>query len=231
MPQMGLRLKFNVVLLALTAITLTLILWTDYRHESSTLMDAHAAHVTAVGAQASGTPVARGMLPDRTARRSLRVHLALAITLLLMMAGVVNATVQSLILRPVASMRDRLGALQRGNWRVPAGPAGDDELGALNAGFQRLGLEIDALAAHGLRAERLATLALVSKRIEARIAPEIAVIGEIAARLTSQATARRDGERLGRAAADILRAVHEFDAAFAVHTVKRPVADITSKVS
>ena len=39
----GLRLKFNLVLVPIIALSLAVLLWADYQHEFSSLMDAHAA--------------------------------------------------------------------------------------------------------------------------------------------------------------------------------------------
>ena len=128
----------------------------------------------------------------------------------------VNVAVGSYVLRPVALMRRRLTGLRRGQWRGRVEPGGYDELGTLYEGFQRLGPEIDALVGQVLHAERLAALALVSKRFALRIDPEVTKIGAVAARLTATDTAdaRAEGEELGRAAAAILHALHEYDAAF-----------------
>ena len=221
--NIGLRLKFNLVLVPIVALGIAAIMSADYRHESSTLMEAHAAHVTPVGAAAPTGPMDPWTLPDAAARRSLRTHLLFGGILLVVVVLGVNVTLQSLILRPVALMSQRLASLERGDWRGPVGAAGHDELGALYEGFQRLGPEIEALVSHVLHADRLATLALVSKRLEARIDPEVTRVGEVAGRLTSPEAvdARAEGELLGRAAANILRAVHEYDAAFATSSTRR----------
>jgi hypothetical protein len=215
----GLRLKFNLVLVPTIALGIAEIVWVDYRHESATLMEAHAAHVSVVADGATTGPMDPWTLPDVAARRRLRLHAMAGSALLVIVIVAVNLTLQALILRPIASMRDRIDKLQRGQWRDGEGAASgrDDEIGVLFDGFRHLAREIDALVGQILHADRLAILALVSKRVEARIEPEVRRIGEVAGRLTfgEPTDARADGEALGRAAAAILTAVHEHDAAFA----------------
>jgi hypothetical protein len=156
-------------------------------------------------------------LPDEAARRSLTFHLVYGGALVALVIGAVNVVLGWYILRPVALMRQRLTGLQRGHWRGPVDPGGNDEIGTLYEGFQRLGPEMDALVAHILHAERLAMLALVSKRFEQQAEPEVKRIAGIAGRLAGSdaAEARKDGKELARAAAHILQAMHEHDAVFA----------------
>ena len=215
----GLRLKFNLVLVPTVALGIAAIVWADYRHESSTLMEAHAVHVSRVGTGATAGPMDPWTLPDAATQRSLRMHAVAGGALLVVVVIVVNLTLQGLVLRPIAAMRKRIAGLEHGHWRgqeMGATSGRDDEVGALYDGFRRLGSEIDALVGQLLHADRLATLALFSRRVEARVEPEVRRIGEIAGRLTSgePTDARAEGERLGRAAANILRAVHEYDAVF-----------------
>lgn len=214
----GLRLKFNLVLVPTIAVGIAAIVLADYRHESATLMEAHAAHVSVVGEGATAGPMDPWTLPDVAARRSLRLHAMAGGALLVIVIVAVNLTLQALILRPIASMRERIGKLQRGQWRDGEGAASgqEDEIGLLFNGFRQLGPEIDALVGQLLHADRLAILALVSKRVEARVAPEVRRIGEVAGRLTlgEPTDSRADGEALARAAAAILTAVHEHDAVF-----------------
>lgn len=217
--RVGLRLKFNLVLVPTVALGIAAIVWADYRHESSTLMEAHAVHVSRVGTGATAGPMDPWTLPDAATQRSLRMHAVAGGALLVVVVIVVNLTLQGLVLRPIAAMRKRIAALEHGHWRgqeMGATSGRDDEVGALYDGFRRLGSEIDALVGQLLHADRLATLALVSRRVEARVEPEVRRIGEVAGRLTSgePPDARAEGERLGRAAAAILRAVHEYDAVF-----------------
>lgn len=222
----GLRLKFNLVLIPTIAVGIASIVWADYRHESSTLMEAHALHVSRVGTGATAGPMDAWTLPDAATQRSLRIHAVAGGALLVIVVIVVNLTLQGLVLRPIAAMRRRITALERGHWRgqeMGATSGRDDEVGVLYDGFRRLGSEIDALVGQLLHADRLATLALVSRRVEARVEPEVRRIGEIAGRLTSNEPTdpRAEGERLGRAAANILQAVHEYDAVFAQRTGAR----------
>jgi HAMP domain-containing protein len=224
--SIGLRLKFNLVLIPTIAVGIASIVWADYRHESTTLMEAHALHASRVGTGATAGPMDPWTLPDAATQRSLRMHAVAGGALLVVVVIVVNLTLQGLVLRPIAVMRRRVAALEHGHWRgqeLGETSGGDDEVGALYDGFRRLGSEIDALVGQLLHAERLATLALVSRRVEARVEPEVRRIGEIAGRLTSNEPVdpRLEGERLGRAAANILHAVHEYDAVFAQRTGAR----------
>ena len=224
--SLGLRLKFNLVLVPTLTLGIAAIVWADYRHESATLMEAHAAHVSRVGTGATAGPMNPWTLPDAAAQRSLRLHAVAGGALLVVVIIAVNMTLQGLVLQPVASMRMRIGKLEHGHWRGQEASAASrrkDEVGALYEGFRRLGSEIDALVGQLLRADRLATLALVSKRIEACIEPEVRRIAEVAGRLTSGEPTddRAEGELLGRAAANILRAVREYDAVFVQRTGAR----------
>jgi hypothetical protein len=113
-----------------------------------------------MSAGAAGGPMDPWTLPDEAARRSLTFHLVYGGALVALVIGAVNVVLGWYILRPVALMRQRLTGLQRGHWRGPVDPGGNDEIGTLYEGFQRLGPEMDALVAHILHAERLAMLAL-----------------------------------------------------------------------
>lgn len=212
----GLRLKFNLVLVPIVAFGIAAMVWADYRHEYATLMEAHAGHASRVGTGAATGPMDPWSLPGAAVRRSLGMHVVYGGGLLVILVLAINGALHALILRPVALMRQRLAGLEHGQWRGPVESGGDDELGSLYEDFQRLGPEIDALVGQVLHAERLAALALVSKRFAARIEPEVRRIGAVAARLvsTDAAGARAEGEELGRAAAAILHAVHQYDAAF-----------------
>ena len=213
----GLRLKVNLALVPIVAVGIAIMIWADYRHEYGTLMEAHAAHTSTIGTRAAGGPMDPWTLPDVAARRSLTFHLVYGGALVALVIGSVNVVLGWYILRPVALMRQRLTGLQRGQWRGPVDPGGNDELGTLYEGFQQLGPEIDALVGHILHAERLAMIALVSKRFEQHAEPEVKRIVGIAGRLarSNGADGREDGAQLARAAAHILRAVHEYDAVFA----------------
>lgn len=213
----GLRLRFNLVVVPIVALGMAVMVWADYRHEYATLMEAHALHASVVGGVPPAGPLAPWSLPGPAVQRSLLMHVTYAGVLLLSLVLGLNVILHLLILRPVALMRQRLAGLERGHWRGPMGTTGDDELGSLHRDFQRLGPEIDALVGHALHAERLAMLALVSKRFEQHAEPEVKRIAEIASRLATshESEARRDGEELARAAAGILKAVHAYDGAFA----------------
>ena len=219
----GLRLRFNLVVLPIVALGIAVMVWADYRHEYAALMEAHAVHTSVVDSIAPAGPLAFRSLPDAAVRRSLVMHLAYAGALLVILLLALNIVLHVLVLRPVALMRERLASFERGQWRWPQESGADDEVGSLYEDFQSLGLEIDALVGQVLHAERLAMIALLSKRFEQQAGPEVGRIAAIAGRLAQSGApdARKDSEELGRAAAGILQAVHAYDAVFAPSDVSR----------
>lgn len=208
----GLRLKFNAMLIPIVAAGLSAILWADYQHEFSTLMEAHALHSTSIGSVQPTGPLDPTTLPEVVAARSFRVHLATGGVILALLVGAVNLALTIFVLHPIGVMHQRIAGMEHGRWRGGVRPTSGDEVGNLHAAFQRLGPELDALMAHALHAERLAAVALVSKRIAAQIEPEVAVIARVAA-----AVAAHDGTgaaRLAQAAANILGSVRQLDRVF-----------------
>lgn len=229
--QIGLRLRFNLILIPIVAVGLAAIVWADYRHEFTTLLAAHALHSAPVGSAAPPGPLEAGTLPNVVARRSLKMHAIYGSAVLVLLVLAVNLTLTLLVLRPISAVRQRMAVMERGHWRGPVAPGTGDELGQLSEAFQRLGLGIDALVSHILQAERLATLALLSKRLQAQIEPEVGTISRVAAALVAEkreatlpaeaGSYTASAEELGRAAANILRAVHASDRAFDRSTALR----------
>lgn len=169
----GVRLKFNLVLLPVLTVLIGLFAWFDYRHELSAVMEAHTIHAGATSGRVSSGPVSPATTPEAVARRALEIHGAFGLLALVLIVIVVNGTVWRLILHPVDRIRQRIERMTRGEWRGGGGSVSDDEVGQLSADFDRLGLAVDALAGQLLHAERLATLALVARRLEGAVIPEV----------------------------------------------------------
>ena len=208
----GLRLKFNAMLIPIVASGLAVILWADYRHELSTLMEAHALHSTAIGSVDAIGPLDLAMLPEVVAARSFRAHLAIGGVILALLVAAVNLALTVFVLHPIGVMHQRIDGMEHGRWRGDVRPTSGDEVGTLDAAFQRLGPELDALMAHALQTERLAAVALVSKRIAAQIEPEVGVIARVAAAVVEHDST--GAARLAQAAANILGSVRQLDRLF-----------------
>lgn len=169
----GVRLKFNLVLLPVLTILIGLFAWFDYRHELSAVMEAHTIHVGATSGGVSSGPVSPATSPEAVGRRALEIHGAFGLLALVLIVILVNGTVWRLVLQPIDRIRQRIEQMTRGDWRGGGGSVSDDEVGQLSADFDRLGLAVDALAGQLLHAERLATLALVARRLEGAVVPEV----------------------------------------------------------
>jgi hypothetical protein len=85
------------------------------------------------------------------------------------------------VLGPIDRIRQLIEQMERGHWRTPPSSGAPDEVGALLSNFHRLGMVIDALACHGLHAERLATLALVATTLAREVEPHVERLGVAAA--------------------------------------------------
>ena len=178
---MGLRLKFHLVLLPTVLLALGVMLAADYRYQLDALMEAHAHHASAVAGGSARLDAAAE--PDAVADRSLRSHALYGVLLLVLLIVAADGALTLLVLRPTATIRAQLSRLERGQWHLAGTVQPRDELGALCAAFQRLGPELGALMTNALNAERLATTALVSTRLTARIEPEVQKIARTAAAL------------------------------------------------
>lgn len=121
----GLRVRFNLVVVPIVALGIALMVWADYRHENAALMEAHALHASVVGDVTSADPLAAWSLPDAAVRRSLLIHLTYGGVLLAMLVFALNVTLDRLILRPVALMRQRVAGIEPGHWRAPMSTTGD----------------------------------------------------------------------------------------------------------
>jgi len=208
----GLRLKFNLVLVPIIALSLAVLLWADYQHEFSSLMDAHAGHSVAVGSTEERPRPPDANLPNDTAARSLKMHVLLGGLIITLLVGAVNVTLQAFVLGPIRAMRSHVVDLEHGRWRGQQPPASNDEVGTLHADFHRLGPELDALMTQSLRAERLSVIALVSRRLSREIDPEVSTLGRTAAELVD--VHPEAANAVARATATIVRAVRQLDAPF-----------------
>jgi hypothetical protein len=109
--------------------------------------------------------------PEAVARRSLFVHGIYALVLLSLIALALNVALSRFVLKPLDLIRHDIGQMERGHWRLPVHPTEADEVGSVVESMQPLGLTIDALVAHMIRAERMATLAALAARTTAQIDP------------------------------------------------------------
>ena len=169
----GVRFKFNLVLLPVLTVLIGLFAWFDYRHELSAVMEAHTIHAGATSGGVASGPVSPATSPEAVGRRALEIHGAFGLLALVLIVILVNGTVWRLVLQPIDRIRQRIELMTRGEWRGRGGSVSDDEVGQLSADFDRLGLAVDALAGQLLHAERLATLALVARRLEGAVMPEV----------------------------------------------------------
>lgn len=213
---MGLRLKFNLVVVPLVATMTILMVWTDYRHEAATIMASHAMHDTVAGTSLATGPVDSATAPDVVARNSLRAHAVYGVALLAMLVAAVNATLHVLVLLPLERLRTRLVRMEHGHWRDSIEPTSRDEVGQFDHNLQVLGLEIGALVGQSLQAERLAVLALIAQRLRGQLEPDLRSVAEIAARLNArpEADTRAAAQGLARTTASMFATVRGLDRAF-----------------
>lgn len=209
----GLRWKFNVALLPAVAVILALLGLMDSVHERQVVFAAHVMH-------ASGTDAAveapLDPTPESVARRSLLVHALYALGLLSLIAVALNIALSRFVLNPIGLIRQDIGQMERGHWRLPAHLARPDEVGGVVESVHVLGLTIDALVAHMIRAERLATLASLAARTTAQIDPCTQRIGAAVSRLYERpdGVSREAAAEIASANAEIILAVRGLDRLF-----------------
>ncbi len=214
----GLRLKINLVVLPLLAASLCAVVWVDYRHEVGAVMAAHALHAGPVSAEVGGGPVSLETSPGEVAGRALRIHAAYGMIIFVIVGCAIDAAVWFFVIRPLGRIHGAIAQMVRGHWRVTPGVTAHDEVGRLSADFGRLGLAIDALASHLLHAERLATLALLSRRLQGAVEPQLERIVHTLATLHAEPESNRPTSALNEisaAAARIAAAVRALDEPFA----------------
>lgn|SRR5574338_36381 len=209
----GLRLKFHLLLLPTVVLALAVMIAADYRFQYEALMDAHATHTGSPAG--SSSPIDATLQPDAVAWRTMRSHALFGLALLAVLGLAVDAALARLVLRPAARLREQLTRIEHGQWQLGAPEQSRDELGALCTAFQRLGPELGALMTNTVNAERLATTAIVSNRLAARIEPEVHTIARTISGALDQTAAPPDlAGIIGPAAGRILAALHEFDPVF-----------------
>lgn len=214
--RLGLRAKFNLVLVPLVAGALSLLVVLDYQHEFRSVMEAHGVHAGRVEAPTAPAPVQALTTPDAVADRTIGLHaLAGALTLLALVLGV-NLALARLVLAPIARVRAGIDRLQRGFRTGESAAASPDEVRDAVGAFTALGLSLDAAMLHALQTDRLATLALLSKTIAADVEPEVQRLGVAAARLhqSKDDTMREAAHEIAGAAARILAALRRLDRPF-----------------
>jgi hypothetical protein len=213
---MGLRLKFNLAIVPLVAAMTALMVWADYRHETATIMAAHAMHSAVVGTAPAIGPMDPSTLPEVVARNSLRAHAVYGVMLVALLVAAINAALHVLVLLPLQRLRTRVVRMEHGHWRDSLQPTSQDEVGQFDHNFQVLGLEIGALMNQSVQAERLAILALVSHRLCSQLEPDLHRVGAIAARLNGgpQAETRAAAQELARSTASMFATVRGLDRAF-----------------
>lgn len=223
--RLGLRAKFNVVLVPLMAMALGIVLFLDYRHEFRSVMDAHGIHAGRIATVGTLAPIDERTSPRVIARRTIELHLVAGALTLLALTLAVNLTLSRFVLVPIGRVRAGIERLRLG-FRAGALPiAPSDEVTDTVTAFDDLGLTIDALTLHALQTERLAVLALLSKMVAADVEPEAQRLAAAAARLhrIPDRTIQQAAHEIAEATARILAAVRRLDRPFAP-TSRRPAA-------
>jgi hypothetical protein len=209
----GLRWKFNLALLPAVAVILGVLGLMDSVHEREAVFAAHVMHAagTAAAIVAPLNPT-----PEAVARGSLFVHGIYALVLLCLIALALNVALSRFVLKPLDLIRHDIGQMERGHWRLPVHPTEADEVGSVVESMQPLGLTIDALVAHMIRAERMATLAALAARTTAQIDPCTQQISAAVSRLYElpDGVCRDAAARIASANAEICAAVHGLDRLF-----------------
>ncbi len=194
----GLRVKFNLALLPVLVAGMLAFVWLDYRHEVQAIMAAHALHVSAVGERAPSGPIAGATTPDAVGRRSLVLHAVLGMVTLTMVGLAINLALTWFVLRPLAAIETAIRQMEQGHWHVRVADPPGDELGRLTGSFRTLGLSLDAQMFQALYADRLALLALLSKRVASHLEPETHRLGRVIGQL-----AQVQGESARQARSDV----------------------------
>ena len=171
--RLGLRAKFNAILVPLIAAALATIVCLDYRHEFSAVMDAHGVHAIRVTDVSTLTPVSEPTTPAAVVRRTLVLHAEAGLATLIVLVIAVNLTLSRLVLAPLARVRSGIERMRDGLRITDLKTVGSDEVAGVVEAFGQLGLSLDAVMFHAMKTDRLATLALLSTHIATQIEPEI----------------------------------------------------------
>jgi methyl-accepting chemotaxis protein len=222
--RLGLRARFNLVVVSLVAAALSFLVVLDYRHEFRSVMDAHGIHAGRI--DAATEPVLDRTTPDAVARRTIALHAVVGTFTLLALIVAVNITLTRFVLAPIARVRAGIERLQRGFRPGEPAAASLDEVGDVVSAFDDLGLTLDAVMRHVLHTERLATQALLSTRLSAEVEPEVQRIGIAATRLheAGNEAVREAAHEIAAGAAQILAAVRCLDRPFA-QIAHKPAAE------
>lgn len=228
----GLRWKFNVAVLPAVAVILALLGLMDSAHERQVVVAAHVMHSSGTD---SAVEAPFDPTPESVARRSLLIHGLYALGLLSLIALALNVALSRCVLDPIGLIRQDIGQMERGHWRLPAHRrlARPDEVGDVVQSVHVLGLTIDALVAHMIRAERLATLASLAARTTAQINPCTERIGAAVNRLYERpdGVSREAAEDIASATAEIRVAVRGldrvFESAFSSASLRRAGSDLS----
>jgi len=213
---MGLRLKFNLLIVPLVAAMTILMVWADYRHEAAAMMASHAMHSGPVGMASQSGPVHPSTLPEVVASNSLRAHIAYGVGLLALLVMTVNAALHVMVLRPLQGVQALLVRMERGYWHGSTAPTTNDEMGQFVRAFQTLGVEIGSAMGQRVQADRLSVLALISQQLRNQIEPDLQRVVEIAASLNRdhEAETQAAAQEIARRAASMFATVRGLDRAF-----------------
>jgi HAMP domain-containing protein len=179
-------------------------------------MQAHMMHETPIGDNVAPNPVPIETDPAAVARSSFWVHLVWAGTVLLVVAALVNLVLHRLVIRPLSDLEHGMVRMIRGDWHPQTGPRGAEEIDRVRTAFRDMGPLLEAVVRQALQAERLATLAAVSKHLEAGTSTPIGTLAQTAATLTasSEPAIKAAGMEIARSTAGIVALVRSIDSAF-----------------
>ena len=211
--RLGLRAKFNAVLVPIIAAAVSLLVLLDYSHEFEAVMDAHAVHAGSVASGSVAAPISRETTPNAVVRRMIGLHAAAGALTLLILVIAVNVTLSRCVLAPIARVRAGIERLQRGFRTGESAADSRDEVSEVVSAFTGLGLTLDAVMLHALHTDRLATLALISKMIAADVEPEVQRLGVTATRLhaATDENVKEAARDVAGATARILAAIRRLD--------------------
>jgi hypothetical protein len=215
----GLRAKFNAIVLPVLAVVFGAVVAVDYRHDVRTVMAAHAIHEASQDVHRDG-PIDPATTPEAAGRATLFTHAAFGLVTFTVVLIAVNVALSAFVLTPLGRVREACRQMERGHWHAPDLQHGRDEVGMTTEAFRQLGLTLGAFVGQTLRAERLATLALLAQTTACAIEPQVARLGASVGRLHASPApgVRQEAEEVASAAAAILAAVrglgHAFDASF-----------------
>lgn len=203
----------NLVALPPLVLALGLFALVDYSHERRAVTATHALHDMSPAAAAESS-----MPPATIAGRSLRIHLLAGTLVLVVLASTLNAALARFVIKPLADVERGIAQMERGQWLVTLDLARAAEVQSVVDKFRALGPTLGALMLHALQAERLATIALLSKRMAAKVEPELDRLGTVVGRFEHGDSTTDVKHEIAAATARIRCAVRELDTIFAAAT-------------